>query len=267
MLPYFENNNSDFIVSLRNPFSFPLHLHTQLELVAVREGALQVLFGAGARTLRPGDLAVFFPNTVHGYRQTGAGVIQMLICGTRYAGDFEGALSRSHPDCPVLQSAALHPDIPLALEALAVEPEGSPARALWLQLLLCRALSAMPLSKNNERTDFDLTHRVLSYLSQFYRTPLSLEELARAVNASKYQLSRFFSGKLKTSFRDYVNQMRIRDAQRALRVTDLPVTQICFDCGFESQRTFNRAFLSQCGMTPRAYRAAYADQTGQKDFS
>jgi len=44
-----------------------------------------------------------------------------------------------------------------------------------------------------------------------------------------------------------------------LRETDRPVTQICFDVGFNSLGTFTRAFREIVGDPPSAYRARFAD--------
>lgn len=258
MIPFFEDNQTDFFVNQRSCFPFPLHLHTQLEIAAVLEGTLQIEYSGGTQTLSAGDVAVFFPNTPHGYGAGGDGVFQMILCGLRHTGEFQRVLTRRHPHSPVLRPAQLHEDVPAALRALAKAPAGDDASSLWLQLLLCRLLPCMDLAPERDAADSDLTYQVLAYLSQHYHEPLSLEQLARELPAGKYQLSRLFSSKLHTSFRNYVNQLRIRDAQRALLCTEQPITQICYDCGFESQRTFNRVFLEQYGVSPRAYRASFS---------
>lgn len=260
MIPFFENNQTDFFVNQRICFSFPLHLHTQLEIAAVLHGTMQVDLGYDTQLLSPGDVAIFFPNTPHGYGTEGKGMFQMILCGLSHTGEFQHTLTRSHPTSPILQSVQLHADVPVALHALAMEPTGSTASSLWLQLLLCRLLPSLKLTPNGDAASSDLTHQVLAYLSRHYREPLCLDQLAKDISVGKYQLSRLFSTKLHISFREYVNQLRIRDAQRALLCTDAPVTQICYDCGFESQRTFNRVFLAQYGVSPRVYRASFSKE-------
>ena len=263
-IPFFENNSKDFFVIRRDCFPFPLHLHTQLELAAVWEGTLEIETSAGVQTLNPGDLAIFFPNTPHGYGAGGRGVFQMLLCDPRHAGEFQHVLTRSPPALPVVRAETLHREIPLALRALEEAEPGDAAASLWLQLLLCRLLPALAYQPESRAAGFDLTRRGLGYLSAHYREPLSLDQLAREIHAGKYQLSRLFSAKLHTSFRDYVNRLRVQDAQRALLCTESPITDICYDCGFESQRTFNRVFLAQYGVSPRDYRTAFA-KTAQKN--
>ena len=57
-----------------------------------------------------------------------------------------------------------------------------------------------------------------------------------------------------TSFNQYVNSLRVNLAQNLLRSTKKSVLDICYECGFDSQRTFNRAFKELCGASPSAYR-------------
>ena len=78
--------------------------------------------------------------------------------------------------------------------------------------------------------------------------------LAQALNVSPFQLSRVFSERLHMGFNEYLNALRVDYARELLRETDLPITQLAFECGFESQRTFNRAFREQTGQSPRQFR-------------
>ena len=62
------------------------------------------------------------------------------------------------------------------------------------------------------------------------------------------------SSKLKMGFNDYINSLRISNACKQLLKTDASVTEISESVGFNTLRTFNRAFMKQMGMTPSEYR-------------
>lgn len=49
--------------------------------------------------------------------------------------------------------------------------------------------------------------------------------------------------------------MRLRRAKAFLRETDLPITEICFECGYESLGSFSTLFRREVGCSPREYRA------------
>lgn len=70
---------------------------------------------------------------------------------------------------------------------------------------------------------------------------------------SKYVLSRMFAKTFHCNFSKYVNGVRLNYAVAALENTMDSITNICLDCGFESQRTFNRVFKDRYKITPREY--------------
>lgn len=45
-----------------------------------------------------------------------------------------------------------------------------------------------------------------------------------------------------------------------LEYTEQPITDVCLDAGFQSQRTFNRVFQEAYKMTPREYRNIYKEK-------
>ena len=84
--------------------------------------------------------------------------------------------------------------------------------------------------------------------------PVTLDMLSRELGVSKFLISRIFSDQLHTSFRDYVNGRRVALAQMLLLSTTNPVTEIAFESGFNSLRSFYRAFKKEYGNTPNEYR-------------
>ena len=66
--------------------------------------------------------------------------------------------------------------------------------------------------------------------------------------------SRFFKKNTGHGFVRYVNRMRVNRACVLLTQEDRPVTEVCYDTGFNNLSNFNRQFLAMCGMTPSEYR-------------
>jgi transcriptional regulator GlxA family with amidase domain len=56
-----------------------------------------------------------------------------------------------------------------------------------------------------------------------------------------------------TGFVRYLSIIRISQAADLLTTTDLKITDIAYQCGFSSIRTFNRVFLEVTGYTPTEY--------------
>ncbi len=51
-----------------------------------------------------------------------------------------------------------------------------------------------------------------------------------------------------------MNEYRIAEARRLLRETDLAVTQVMLEAGFQTKSNFNREFLRATGKTPSDFR-------------
>jgi len=91
---------------------------------------------------------------------------------------------------------------------------------------------------------------------QLYRdSNLTLARVARRLGVPARDLSVAANRCTGESFTRYVNGHRIAHAQRLLRGTDLPVTEVMLESGFASKSSFNTEFRRVTGLTPSGYRA------------
>ena len=254
---FFENRiqrREELTVVCGDGMNFPPHLHPELELFWLQSGSLRIDTGTHSFSLEAGEFAFFFPNAVHGYQSDG-GRFVMAIGAPSLLGDLLPTLRHYRPARPILHVSELHPDITYAMYRLCEEqPDAREVRRALLHLILARILGAVELTPVGEPKAMDLTTRLIEYLSQHFRQPLTLDTVARELGVSRCHLSHVFSQRLGSSFTDYVSFLRLSDAQELLSGTDRSVSEICLDCGFTSQRTFNRAFQKFYFTTPRQFR-------------
>lgn len=255
--PYYERLPERLRVEETTAAPFPDHLHSQAELMYVFDGAAEMRVGGQAWALSPGDLCVCFPGVVHGYgeRSEDAQAL-MLIFAPELFGDFSGMMSHYVPEIPLVRAETLPEDVRFCMEQLrrgsACGPDERAARG-YIQVILARVLPGMAMTDRTAAAT-DASYDVLKYLADHFTEPITLDSLARTLCVSKSYLSHTFSRQLGANFRTYVNTLRLDFACSLLRGTDRTVTQIAYESGFESQRTFNRAFFQQYGMTPSRYR-------------
>ncbi len=260
MPPFYENLKDELRVFYTEDLNFPTHLHSQIEFLYVETGTTMVTIHNQSQFLRKGDFAIIFPNTVHSYTaQEGGEACRLIlaICSLELTGDFFKKLTSYSPRKPFIMANRLHPNVSLAMVELEREcREGknlNACRALVL-LILSRVLQLVELAKNKDIENYDLTYHIVSYIAEHFQEPLTLTELAKHLNVSKFYLSRTFSAKLNTSFNRYINYIRSNYALTLMQSTNHTLTRISVDSGFESQRTFNRAFKEVFGLTPSQYR-------------
>jgi len=88
-----------------------------------------------------------------------------------------------------------------------------------------------------------------------YREPgLGRRQLADALGIAEHQLTRVVNVGLGRTVTELINRHRLEEACRLLATTDLPVTTIAFDVGFNSLASFNRVFKAATGERPTDLR-------------
>ncbi len=97
--------------------------------------------------------------------------------------------------------------------------------------------------------------RVFEYIEQHLDEALSVEQLSRVANFSKFHFHRQFSEYAGINVTRYVQLMRLRRASYRLAFdTARRVIDIALEAGFENPESFARAFKNAFGQTPSQFR-------------
>jgi AraC family transcriptional regulator len=101
-------------------------------------------------------------------------------------------------------------------------------------------------------------HRARDFIRARAYGPLSISEMGKAACLSPYHFMRRFKSLFGVTPHRYLTRCRVERATFLLERTDLPVTEICFESGFESPGTFSTWFDRLTGESPRAWRSKLA---------
>lgn len=93
--------------------------------------------------------------------------------------------------------------------------------------------------------------------SRHYSEVIRLSEVAEMVNMSESSFCRFFKQHTSKSFIDFLTDIRLGAASRALIDSSLSIAEIGYDCGFNNLSNFNRIFKKKKGVTPSEFRDNY----------
>src|SRR5919202_768593 len=103
--------------------------------------------------------------------------------------------------------------------------------------------------------------RARDAMDRTFAQPLDVPTLARVAHVAEAHFIRTFRATFGETPHQYLQKRRVERSMFLLRETDLSVTDICFDVGFNSLGTFSRTFRDVLGESPREYRArAKAEQ-------
>ena len=95
---------------------------------------------------------------------------------------------------------------------------------------------------------------IITYIENNYTHAISIQDIAKECHFSESHFMKFFKQCTGTSFISYLNDYRLLIASRLLTSTDLPVTQIAVECGFDNTSYFNRCFKKKYGEAPSKTR-------------
>jgi len=96
--------------------------------------------------------------------------------------------------------------------------------------------------------------RVCDFIKENFREEISREMISETIGMNPDTFSRVFNQFTGKGLSDYTNEFRVEEAKRLLLESDITVTRISIDTGFDNLRTFNRSFRKITGMSPIEYR-------------
>lgn len=291
---YTEDNNEGIYVErqTRVPiFSMTYgHFHPYCEIFYLRTGSCVYSVDGESHRLQAGDLFLIAPGDVHSTRYEGIAPCERTVVYC-LPESLSGLCREAHPDLleklshtgrAVLSEAGrriIDPLLDAMLEennapdpyshvflqlhvmtllltikrhGLPVYADPDPARDNDLPLSCCPTLSQEEVrSGNGISTDINAA---LHYIAQNYAMPLTLTEVAAAISLTPTYLSRKFKRVTGSTFKEYLNYIRIRQATRLLLSTEISVTEIAIRCGFNSSNYFKDCFRRINGVSPRTFR-------------
>ncbi len=259
----YEKKSEDFYYRNDNRQKIPLfcgaHLHYHVEIVYLKKGYSKVYIDSDVFEMYGGDLLVVFPNRIHRFEDLGEkNQYELFIVNPDIAPDLSQRISTENPENPIISGASSNKRL-VALVDILSDIKNFPAKSRsvllkgYMHSFFAEVLEMMPLRtiKPDENQALRL---VVQYCSQNFTKELSLSVLEEELHLSKYYISHLFGDKLGIRFNDYINSLRICEACRLLRMSDMSITEISDSSGFGTLRTFNRAFIKQMGVSPSDYR-------------
>lgn len=129
-----------------------------------------------------------------------------------------------------------------------------------LSFKLCEDL-ALNLCKlfTSEASNSNLAATIEKYIAQNYRDPsLGLNKISDEFQISESYFSHMFKEKTGVNFSTYLENIRLNEAARLIRETNISLNELYIAVGYNNSNTFRRAFKKVFGMTPSSMRETVA---------
>lgn len=99
-----------------------------------------------------------------------------------------------------------------------------------------------------------ISKAAIEYINNHFTEDISLDSVAKQLAVSPNYLSQIFKASLNINYSKYLIDIRLRHAEKLMRLSDKTLTEICFLSGFGNFSHFSRSFKEKYAATPREYR-------------
>ncbi len=241
-----------------------MHAHDDLvEIVLVRGGESRYFVGGTPYDARRGDLFVFNSRVVHD-EPSGpdrpVATSSLALGGLSVPGLRENTLipEDAAPVCRLSEQQTLRLerlyDV-LYDELTAGNDDGAHHLLMAILTLVEQFRAALADGSAPDANAF--ARRIKDYIDRHFAEEFSLQQMADALHVSPYYLAHVCKEATGYSPLQYVLRRRIGEAQTLLITTDLPVTRIAAQVGYDNPSHFNAQFAKAVGMAPRTFRREY----------
>lgn len=122
--------------------------------------------------------------------------------------------------------------------------------SLILQLFQSAVNQHSPINSN-----IDIAGDAMNLIQlNFFNPDLTVNDISQMLFLSRSQVSRLFKERTGVTMISYINECRMKHAEKLLITTDLKATEICYMCGFKEYTYFLLQFKKRNGMTTSEYR-------------
>lgn len=140
------------------------------------------------------------------------------------------------------------------LDQTAQELGEAPTAKMLHRLVNQFCSSYVEYSGDAPQTKSPAVEQAVAFCNEHYREKISLERLSSMTGLNKSYFSQLFHKEMGMPFGDYLEGIRIQNAQRLLRSLSLSMSDIAEMVGFANQNYFTKVFKKQTGLVPSQYR-------------
>lgn len=228
------------------------HFHKCFEMMYAMEGDSWIGLDGDRFCLKEGEMCLSMPNQIHSFEVSKNARLWVCVFSEDLVESFYKETKNKIYAHPVFKpSDTLVNFLPTTLN---VKFDSLFMLQTFLYRL-CHEFYTQGFSWTSGREQDDNTvHQIMSYISQYYSQDISLSALSKEFGLNKNYISGLINSITHQNFRAYLNGYRLEKAKELLENTEKSITDICFECGYNNIRTFNRTFSEKMKMTPKMYR-------------
>ena len=252
-------------------FQIPVHWHDEFEIIYVRSGFLAVSISGESYIGKTGDAFVVSPGNLHLMgSQTGTVDYYTFLFPLKYISfrtddmldeKLLEPLNSGHlMICPRVKDTAkeLCEQLIEIYEAKNDESESKITTQVRTKIILLQFILEMWkkgfVIENDTSGRNTVEKEMVSYIQQNFTGKISLREFGEQFHLSEKYISRYFKEHFHITLSQYVTYLRLEHAKQLLQDTDIPVTDVAMQSGYQNVSYFIRSFQKAYAVSPLKYR-------------
>lgn len=249
--PTNSQGNYSYNACIYNGESWEPHFHKNFELVYVCKGSLLCTADEKSETLYENEFALFLSNEIHTLTPSPNTVYWVGVFSGDFVHSFEKLCKEKTAD---KLKFTCNTSILEFLKANLITTEIPPIFVLksCLYAVCNEYLNQVTLSKKDGKSFLQM-QAIIDYISENYKNKISLSDIAEKLGYNYHYLSKKINKIFSMSFSDFLNLYRLETAIELLNETDLSITEVAIESGFQSIRSFNEIFKKHTGKNPAKY--------------
>ena len=252
-------------------FQIPVHWHDELEIIYAKSGFLTVSISGENYIGTPGDAFVVSPGNLHLMgSQSGTVDYYTFLFPLKYISfrtddmldeKLLEPLNSGHlMICPRVKDTAkeLCEQLIEIYEAKKDESESKITTQVRTKIILLQFILEMWkkgfVIENDTSGRNTVEKEMVSYIQQNFTGKISLREFGEQFHLSEKYISRYFKEHFHITLSQYVTYLRLEHAKQLLQDTDIPVTDVAMQSGYQNVSYFIRSFQKAYAVSPLKYR-------------
>ena len=251
---YRELQNKLYFSQYKNPSRW-FHFHSQLELHFVDEGEIEVWINDKRKVLQAGEASVALSYDAHCYQTIGESRASLVVIPTDLCEEFLYEVKNKRTTTPFIQNKEALEKLRTCYREMQAAENNRIKQLGYIYVLLGILMEEMQFEPLSSPIDTTLSSGILFYINEHYKENITLQSVAATLGYNPGYLSRYFKSCFQIGITQYITVIRLRAAVTLLHEGKHNVTYCALESGFNSVRSFYRAFAREFDCSPKEYLA------------
>ncbi len=227
--------------------------HSHIELYFVDEGEMEATVNSYHRILTKDEMCVVLSFDAHCYQTLQHSRSRVLIIPTYLCTEFIEAIKDKRLTSPFICDADIVKKIKSYIAELNACGNNDIKKQGYIYVILGLVLENIGLEESHESIDTKLSTRLLMYINNHFKEAITLKTAAAHLGYNQSYISRYFKSCFRVGFNQYLTTIRLKNALMLMHERKHKLTYCALESGFNSLRTFYRAFYKEFDCTPKEY--------------